>query len=64
MPQTQRFASKRIIYMKPKNIGMLLLSIYLIVVGVVALAGISLGALSIVVPILAIAAGVCLLIGK
>ena len=50
--------------MKPKNIGMLLLSIYLIVVGVVALAGISLGALSIVVPILAIAAGVCLLIGK
>ena len=50
--------------MKPKNVGMLLLSIYLIVVGVVTLGGISLGALSIVVPILAIAAGVCLLIGK
>jgi hypothetical protein len=50
--------------MKPRNIGMLLLSIYLIVVGVVSLAAISLGALSIVVPILAIAAGVCLLIGK
>lgn len=43
---------------------MLLLSIYLIVVGVVGLAGVSLGALSILVPILAIAAGVCLLIGK
>ena len=64
MSKTQKFASERINYMKPKNIGMLLLSIYLIVVGVVALAGISLGALSIVVPILAIAAGVCLLIGK
>ena len=50
--------------MKPKNVGMLLLSIYLIVVGVLGLGGISLGALSIVVPILAIAAGVCLLIGK
>jgi hypothetical protein len=50
--------------MKSRNIGMLLLSIYLIVVGVVGLAGVSLGALSILVPILAIAAGVCLLIGK
>jgi hypothetical protein len=43
---------------------MLLLSIYLIVVGVLALGGVSLSRLSIVVPILAIAAGVCLLIGK
>jgi len=50
--------------MKPKNIGMLLLSIYLIVVGVVTLGGVSLGSLSVVIPILAIAAGVCLLIGK
>ena len=50
--------------MKNKNIGMVLLSIYLIVVGVVGLAGVSLGALSILVPILAIAAGVCLFIGK
>ena len=31
--------------MKPKNIGMLLLSIYLIVAGVVGIAGVSLGAL-------------------
>jgi hypothetical protein len=50
--------------MKPRNIGMLLLSIYLIVVGVVTLGGVSLGALGILIPILAIAAGVCLLIGK
>jgi hypothetical protein len=47
-----------------KNIGMLLLAIYLIAIGVIGIFGISLGQLSIVVPILAIAAGVCLLIGK
>jgi hypothetical protein len=50
--------------MKPKSVGMLLLAIYLIVAGVVGLGGLSLGPLRIVVPILAIAAGVCLLIGK
>ena len=47
--------------MRPKNIGMLLLAVYLICVGVVGLAGVSLGLL---LPILAIATGVCLLIGK
>jgi len=47
-----------------KNIGMLLLAIYLILVGTIGAFGISLGHLTIVVPILAIAAGVCLLIGK
>jgi hypothetical protein len=47
-----------------KNIGMLLLAVYLILVGVIGAFGISLGQLTIVVPILAIAAGVCLLIGK
>ena len=47
-----------------KNIGMLLLAIYLILIGVIGAFGISLGQLSIVTPILAIAAGVCLLIGK
>ena len=47
-----------------KNIGMLLLAVYLILVGVIGAFGISLGHLAIVVPILAIAAGVCLLIGK
>jgi hypothetical protein len=47
-----------------KNIGMLLLAIYLILVGTIGAFGISLGQLTIIVPILAIAAGVCLLIGK
>lgn len=47
-----------------KNIGMLLLAIYLILIGVIGAFGISLGQLSILTPILAIAAGVCLLIGK
>jgi hypothetical protein len=50
--------------MKSRNVGMLLLSIYLIVVGVAALGGVSLGRLSFLIPIMAIAAGVCLLIGK
>ena len=47
-----------------KNIGMLLLAVYLILVGVIGTFGISLGQLSVVTPILAIAAGVCLLLGK
>ena len=50
--------------MKPKNIGMFLLAIYLILIGVIGVAGISLGQLSILVPLLAIAAGVFLLLGK
>ena len=47
-----------------KNIGMLLLAIYLILIGVIGTFGISLGQLSFVTPVLAIVAGVCLLIGK
>ncbi len=47
-----------------KNIGMLLLAIYLILVGLIGIAGISLGALSIIVPILALLAGIMILIGK
>ena len=43
---------------------MLLLAIYLILIGLIGVAGISLGQLQIVVPILAVAAGVLLLIGK
>lgn len=50
--------------MKPKNIGFLLLAVYLILVGVIGLFGISLGQLSIVLPLLALVAGVFLLIGK
>ena len=47
-----------------KNLGMLLLAVYLIVVGLIGLFGMSLGQLSILVPILAIVAGVVILIGK
>ncbi len=47
-----------------KNIGMLLLAIYLIIVGLVGIFGISLGAASILIPILALVAGILILIGK
>jgi hypothetical protein len=47
-----------------KNIGMLLLAIYLIVVGLIGIFGISLGGLSILVPILALVAGIFILIGR
>lgn len=47
-----------------KNLGMLLLAIYLIIVGLIGTFGFSLGQLSILVPILAIVAGVMILIGK
>ncbi len=47
-----------------KNRGLLVLAIYLILVGFIGAFGISLGALSILVPILAIAAGVLLLLGR
>jgi hypothetical protein len=47
-----------------KNIGMLLLAIYLILVGLIGIFGVSLGAASILVPILALIAGIMILIGK
>jgi hypothetical protein len=47
-----------------KNLGMLLLAIYLIVVGVLGLGIISVSGLGVVIAILAIAAGVLLLIGR
>ncbi len=47
-----------------RNLGMLLLAIYLIVQGLISLVGFSLGQLSIVLPILAIAAGVLILLGR
>jgi hypothetical protein len=47
-----------------KNIGMLLLAIYLILVGLIGIFGVSLGAASILVPILALIAGILILIGK
>ena len=47
-----------------KNIGMLLLAIYLILVGLIGIFGISLGAAGILVPILALVAGIMILLGK
>lgn len=47
-----------------KNIGMLLLAIYLILVGLIGIFGISLGAASILLPILALVAGIMILLGK
>jgi hypothetical protein len=44
-----------------KNIGMLLLAIYLIGVGLVALTGIGSG---MILPIIALAAGILILLGK
>jgi len=44
-----------------KNLGMLLLAIYLILSGLMGLLGFSLG---ILMPILALAAGILILIGK
>ena len=49
---------------RPKNLGFFLLAIYLIVIGLMGLFGISLGQLQILVPVLALAAGICVLIGK
>ena len=47
-----------------KNVGMLLLAIYLILIGVMSLFGINLGELNVLVPILALASGVLILIGR
>jgi hypothetical protein len=44
------------------NIGMILLSIYLILVGLIAITGIAIP--SIIIGILALAAGIFILIGK
>ncbi len=49
--------------MVTKNIGMLLLGIYLIIIGASAVIG-SIPLLAPLTSILAIAAGVCILIGK
>ena len=47
-----------------KNIGMLLLAIYLILVGIIGIFAVSLGAAAMVLPILALVAGILILIGK
>ena len=47
-----------------KNLGMLVLAVYLIVVGVLGLGIISIGGLGPVVALLAVAAGVLILLGR
>jgi len=48
----------------PKNLGMLLLSIWLILTGLIALLSFSFQGLSLIMAILAIAAGVLILLGR
>ncbi len=47
-----------------KNLGMLLLAVYLIILGLGGIFGFNLGQLSIVVPVLALASGVLIILGK
>ncbi len=47
-----------------KNLGMLALAIYLILVGLVGAFGINLGQFSMAVPVMALVAGVLILIGR
>jgi len=44
--------------------GLLILGIYLVLIGVIQLFGINLGHLSVIMPVLAIVAGVLLIVGK
>ena len=48
----------------PTGLGLRLLAVYLIIIGLMGLFSISLGQLSILVPILALVAGICLLLGR
>ncbi|MDB6138951.1 MAG: transporter transrane region protein [Verrucomicrobiaceae bacterium] len=47
-----------------KNLGMLLLAVYLIVAGACGVFGISLGSLHMLIPLLALISGILLLMGK
>ena len=47
-----------------QNVGMLLLAIYLILVGIMGLGVLSLASLHVVVAVLAITAGIFILLGK
>ena len=50
--------------MVTKNMGMLVLAIYLILVGIMGIFSMSLGAAAILLPILALIAGVLIILGK
>jgi hypothetical protein len=47
-----------------KNLGMLLLAAYLILVGLIGTFGFHLGQLSVLVPLLALASGILILMGR
>ena len=47
-----------------KNIGFLLLAIWLIVSGLITLAGLTFSGLPLLMGVLAIAAGICILLGR
>ena len=47
-----------------KSIGMILLAIYLLITGIIGVGNIHLGQFSLLLPALAIAAGVFILLGK
>lgn len=49
---------------RPKSTGLFLLGIYLVATALMEIVGIRLGHLSILMPLLAVAAGICLLPGK
>lgn len=48
----------------PGNLGMLVLAIYLILIGVIGIFHVSLGTLGIIVPILALVAGILIVLKK
>jgi hypothetical protein len=48
----------------PENSGRLVLAIYLILVGITGVFSIQLGAASVLLPILALAAGILILLGR
>ncbi len=47
-----------------RNLGMLLLAIYLIVSGAIAVLGLTFANMALIVGVLAIAAGICILLGR
>lgn len=47
-----------------RNRGLLILGIYLVLVGLIQLFGISLGQLSLIIPVIAVVAGILLILGK
>jgi hypothetical protein len=48
----------------PENSGRLVLAIYLILVGITGVFGLQLGPASVLLPILALAAGILILLGR